>query len=135
VVVVRIPQEVRDAIFRHAAEHYPEECCGILLGDPGERRVVMAVAGRNTAEERRHRYVIEPLDILRADNAGREKGLEIIGFYHSHPDHPAAPSRTDLELAWPDYVYVIAAVTAAGGGELRAWELAAAGSMEEIRVR
>jgi proteasome lid subunit RPN8/RPN11 len=135
-VVVRIPQDVRDAIFRHAAAHYPEECCGILLGDPAERRVVMAFAAGNTAEERRRRYVIEPLDIVRADKLGREKGLEIIGFYHSHPDHPAAPSRTDHELAWPDYMYVIAGVTAGAPGELRAWQLVEAGApMEEVRVR
>jgi proteasome lid subunit RPN8/RPN11 len=134
--VLRIPQDVRDAIFRHAAESYPEECCGILLGELRERRAAMALPARNTAEERHHRYLIEPLAIVRADKLAQEKGLEIIGFYHSHPDHPAAPSRTDYELAWPDYVYLIAGMTAEGPGELRAWQLTGPGRpLEELRVR
>jgi proteasome lid subunit RPN8/RPN11 len=86
----------------HAREGYPFEVCGLLLraaaGDPG--RIVAARRMRNhEAEQPRVRYVIDPLEQLRADDEARADGLEIAGYYHSHPDHPARPSETDRRIA------------------------------------
>jgi proteasome lid subunit RPN8/RPN11 len=133
--MLQIPGHVRQQIAEHASAQYPEECCGILLGDPAQQHIALAIPAKNTAEERHHRYLIDPLDILRADKTARARRLDIIGFYHSHPDHPAIPSGTDLSLAWPDYIYVIQAVTASGAGDLRAWQLKAPGEpLQEIAV-
>jgi proteasome lid subunit RPN8/RPN11 len=100
-------------IRRHVESTYPEEACGVLVGrDWGDRRTVERVhALANASRELRTRaYQIAPEDFLLVDKEARETGLEVVGFYHSHPDHPPAPSRADRETAWPYYVYLIAAV-------------------------
>src|SRR5262249_55680066 len=97
--------------------------------------ILQAVRAPNTApaDQRRRRYVIDPLDILRADAAGRSQNLDIVGFYHSHPGHPAFPSQTDLDLSWPDYVYLIASIIPPQPVEFRAWRLTQAiPPMQEI---
>jgi proteasome lid subunit RPN8/RPN11 len=110
-------------IEEHAARAYPEECCGLLVGARKagiEVHDVQAAANLNQ-ERARDRYQLDPREIHRADVASEKEGFEVIGFYHSHPDHPAAPSPTDAELAWPGYVYLISSVSARGAGETRAW--------------
>jgi proteasome lid subunit RPN8/RPN11 len=137
-VAVHIPIEVRSQIEAHARDTYPEECCGILLGTFGGVGVVrQMVRAENTAdaETRAKRYLIDPRAILEADKIGRAADLEIVGFYHSHPDHPAVPSQTDLSQAWPDYVYVIVERRNDGPGELRAWQLTEDRAMSEIPIR
>jgi len=119
--------KIRQQIQAHAAQAFPEECCGVLLGvrDKGILAIQQAIPAPNTApaESRATRYVIDPRDILQADKVASRDHLDIVGFYHSHPDHPAVPSKTDLALSWPDYVYLIASVGGAGQAELRAWQL------------
>src|SRR5581483_12403261 len=102
--MLELPEEVKEAIFAHAREGYPHEVCGVLLGvmhgiAPGDRREArVAFRARNLNAERPHdRYLMDPADMNAADVAAREQGLEIVGFYHSHPDHPAVASKTDLE--------------------------------------
>jgi proteasome lid subunit RPN8/RPN11 len=122
----------KGAAESHARASYPQECCGILVGknDQDGVAIIQAIAADNVAavERQQDRYVIDPLAILRADRNARDKGMEIVGFYHSHPDHPAIPSATDSELAWPAYVYVIVRVESDRVAEIRAWRWPREGS-------
>lgn len=105
---------------------YPDEGCGVLIGRvDGERvEVVEATSGKNLNRERsRDRYLLDPADIVRADRDARARGLDIVGFWHSHPDHPARPSQFDTDHAWPDYVYLIVNTTADGAGDLNGFTL------------
>ena len=122
---MRIAAAASDALRRLAAASYPVEGCGVLLGRFGaEPSVVEAMPGRNLVTERaRDRYELDPLDILAAERGARERGLDVVGFWHTHPDHPARPSGFDTERAWPDYVYAICSVTAEGVADLRWWRL------------
>lgn len=107
---------------------YPEECCGALVGAvaaAGERVVARALPiGNIRRTERRTRYLIGPEEYRAADAAARAAGLEVVGFYHSHPDHPAVPSAFDREHAWPWYAYVIVPVARGRAGRARCWQLA-----------
>jgi proteasome lid subunit RPN8/RPN11/molybdopterin converting factor small subunit len=108
---------------RHAQQAYPAECCGILVGARGDPMRVSSVqaAENGHASHGRDRYQIAPRDILRVERAAQDEGRQVIGFYHSHPDHPATPSATDAAQAWPEYVYVIASVEAGRSKEITAW--------------
>ena len=113
-------------IHDHAKETYPEECAGALVGvDTGEIKLVVDVwRAENTHEEdRARRFLIEPLQIKEFEERARERDMDVLGFYHSHPDHPAEPSEYDRERAWPYYSYVIAAVGEGGVEGLRSWVL------------
>jgi proteasome lid subunit RPN8/RPN11 len=114
-------------IQQHGEAAFPHECCGFLLGRIDEnRRVVVQTrrAPNHRADSPQNRYQISPQDYMQTDREARQAGLEIIGFYHSHPDHPARPSQFDLENAWPAYVYVITSVNAGKAEEMTAWILA-----------
>ena len=114
----------RAELERLAAESYPVEGCGVMIGSLTEARVVRVVRGRNLVTDRAHdRYELDPGDIVAAERAARAEGLDVVGFWHTHPDHPARPSRFDTERAWLDYVYVICTTTAQGVGDVRAWRL------------
>jgi proteasome lid subunit RPN8/RPN11 len=122
-------ESVLDDIRRHGADAYPEEGCGFLLGsvtDDGENRVTAVRPATNRQDERRtHRYQLTPDDYRKADAAAQEQGLDVVGVYHSHPDHPARPSETDLaEATFPGYTYVIVSVHDGTPDELTAWTLA-----------
>jgi proteasome lid subunit RPN8/RPN11 len=105
---VKILQAALDEVHRHAAEGYPYEICGLLLGPPGGDRVTEARRARNTVTDRAHdRYEIDPRDQLRIQREADEVGLDVVGYYHSHPDHPARASITDAERSWAGPVYVI----------------------------
>lgn len=108
------PPEVLEAVWRHAEQSYPYECCGLLLGrfQDGRRQVAAAERMRNVnTASPRTRYDLDPREHLAAQRSARARGLEIIGFYHSHPDHPAQPSQYDLEhAAWPGYSYLIVSI-------------------------
>ena len=121
-----------DAAIRElAAGAYPDEGCGVLLGRVanGSADVVEATHGRNLNTERsRDRYVLDPADIVLADREARRRGLDIVGFWHSHPDHPARPSQFDTDHAWMDYVYIIVNTTACGTGDLNGFTLTGEGA-------
>ncbi|HVA20858.1 MAG TPA: M67 family metallopeptidase [Candidatus Micrarchaeia archaeon] len=113
-------------LWRLAAAAYPEEGCGVLVGAAAGdvTRVTVVVEGRNLVQERRlDRYELDPADILRADRLARQRGLEVVGFYHTHPDHPARPSPFDTERAWPGYHYVVIAVERGRVAAATAWVL------------
>lgn len=124
---LRIPEALLHAIRRHATEAYPEECCGVLLGtaDDGEHRIHELIAARNEHEaaNRHNRYLIPPETVLEAHKRARDQELDVVGYYHSHPDHPAEPSEFDREHAWPATSYVIVSVRNGEAQELRSWRL------------
>ena len=116
-------------IRQHGADAYPEEGCGFLLGtvtDAGVNRVAAIRRATNRHPEwRTRRYQLTADDYREADAAAREQGLDVVGVYHSHPDHPAEPSETDLdEATFPGYTYVIVAVHDGTPEDLTAWTLA-----------
>lgn len=110
-------------IQRHTAENYPHEACGILLCHSENPQHICAVreANNTTAENPANRYLIDPLDFLAADQWAEKKDLDIHGFYHSHPDHPAVPSEHDRKLAWGGYLYLIVSIIKARSKDIRAW--------------
>lgn len=113
-------------IHSHAQETYPEECAGALVGiDSGDVKVVVDVwrADNTHEEDRGHRFLIEPLQVKVFEDRARERELDLLGFYHSHPDHPAEPSEYDREHAWPYYSYVITSVAAESINDTRCWVL------------
>ena len=114
----------RDQILSHLEQAYPDEGCGILVGRPGPqaRRVARIEPVDNRAgSDRARRYVIDPEAFLVVEKRARLEGLEVLGFYHSHPDHAAEPSATDRAEAFPHYDYVIAAVRSGRVEDLRVW--------------
>jgi proteasome lid subunit RPN8/RPN11 len=126
-VSLRVRARELEQIHAHLTRVYPEEGCGVMLGrESGDAREVERVmAFENRREDSRHnRYTISPEQFLQAERAGREGGLDVLGFFHSHPDHPPRPSAFDLENAWPYYSYMIVSVARGTVTETRAWRLA-----------
>jgi len=114
--------EVVEAIRRHARETYPHECCGALIGR--DNAALEALALPNTTEEGpRRRFLVRPADYRAAERRARDRGAELLGFYHSHPDHPARPSQYDLDHAWPVFAYVIVSVRQGEPGDMTSWRL------------
>jgi proteasome lid subunit RPN8/RPN11 len=112
--MLKLNEQVYDAIRRHGEETYPYECCGVLLGRSadGINEVEQSVrAGNTRTDSARNRYQIAPQELVQIQRQGRERGLDIVGFYHSHPDHPAQWSKTDFaEAHWIGCSYVITSV-------------------------
>ncbi len=124
-VTLRLSAGLVDEIRRAGEQAYPAECCGVLAGRPGEvKEVVKLVPVTNQRTDDPHRYLIAPDDLRRIETELRASGLEVLGCYHSHPDHPAAPSAFDIDQAWPWYSYIIVRVDGAGAAELTSWVLA-----------
>jgi proteasome lid subunit RPN8/RPN11 len=117
-----------DSLRRHGEETYPHECCGALLGsmdDDGTRTVTSTARCGNTRTDSAHnRYNIDPRELVRIQREGRQRGEDIIGFYHSHPDHPAQWSPTDLaEAHWLGCSYVITSVERGKAAVTKSFEL------------
>ncbi len=112
--MVKLKRSEYDEIRRHGEQTYPHECCGILLGnvDGDVRTVQAAVRCNNTRTDSPHdRYDIDPRELIQAQRQARELGIDVVGFYHSHPDHPALWSQTDFDHAhWIGCSYVITSV-------------------------
>ncbi len=123
-------------LVRHLEAHYPREACGVFLGIKGEPdRVtgIRAIANLNT--ERAHdRYEMDPAGLLAAEKEARGLGVAVIGVWHSHPDHPARPSPTDLERAWPAYAYLIASIREGRAAEWTCWTLNGDGTAFEPMI-
>jgi proteasome lid subunit RPN8/RPN11 len=113
---------VAGAIRRHGEETYPHECCGALVGKSGSADAIVALP--NTTEEGpRRRFLVRPSDYRLAEQRAGDLGSELLGFYHSHPDHPARPSQYDLDHAWPTFAYVIVSVAAGAAADMTVWWL------------
>jgi proteasome lid subunit RPN8/RPN11 len=128
--MLRLGQSHYDALRQHGEETYPQECCGVLLGridgaDDRTRLVTsIARAGNTRTDSPQNRYNIDPRELVRIQRAAREREEDIIGFYHSHPDHPARWSETDLaEAHWFGCSYVITSVEKGRAGRTNSFEL------------
>ncbi|CAN5637741.1 M67 family metallopeptidase [soil metagenome] len=124
---VVLTSDQRAAIDRHAEATYPDECCGIMLGRQVDRQRVIErlieIANEWDSEERRRRFLITDRQYMQAEKQARQAGLDLLGFYHSHPDAPARPSEFDREHAWPFYSYLIAGVADGKTVDLTGWQL------------
>jgi proteasome lid subunit RPN8/RPN11 len=121
-MALRLRQAVDDAIRAHGIEAYPNECCGALLGRDG--LVSEAFSLPNTTEEGpRRRFLVRPQDYRDAEAKASELGLDLLGFYHTHPDHPSRPSQYDLDHAWPFFSYVILSVHSGVPQDMTSWRL------------
>lgn len=129
--MIVIGNHLIEEIRRRAQQSYPNECVGALVGHGnggnggGARYVVdvLPLDNRRGDEAARRRYLVSAEDYRALERRGQERGLDVIGFWHSHPDHPAEPSEYDRKNALPWYSYVIVAVRAGGAGEIRCWQL------------
>ena len=130
-MVLRLGNEHLWDIRAHAESTYPDECCGLLLGKIAQdsKTLVEVIATENvwsaeTAENfQRSHYAIAPEIMLKAQKSARDRQLNIIGIYHSHPDHPAIPSECDRVYAWYEYSYIIVSVQQGKASDLKSWSL------------
>jgi proteasome lid subunit RPN8/RPN11 len=124
---VRIAARLIDEIRAHAERHYPEEGAGLLLGSlEGDERTVRSVLPLDNSfepPERGRRYQIDPSDMLKAEQLADQRGMSVVGVFHSHPDHPPTPSRFDEQWAVPWYSYLITTVHQGTAGKTRAWRM------------
>lgn len=126
-----LSDELAARIGAEGAAAYPNECCGILIGsdvgrgEAGQRVVDELQPGRNAfeADERYHRFSIDPVQQMKAERDSEAKGKVVLGFYHSHPDHPARPSEYDRQHAWPFYSYVIVSIAKGEVEDMTSWLL------------
>jgi proteasome lid subunit RPN8/RPN11 len=140
---LRLSTEIVAKIRAHGAETYPHECCGALLGrdaDGDASRQILALFPlvNRRDDSPRNRFSVASEDVRHAEKAAREKGLDVVGWYHSHPDHPARPSQYDRDHAWPWYSYIIIAVASGKPEDMTSWRLRDDRSefdAEEIAVR
>ena len=124
--VLRVPSHLAAKIQAHGMETYPHECCGAILGRDvdGSREVLGLLALANRRDDSpRNRFEVTPGDVQLADKTAAEQKLELIGWYHSHPDAPARPSEFDREHAWPWYSYIIVSVQSGMPREMNSWRL------------
>lgn len=126
-VNVQINRFEAEYILHHARSSYPEECCGFLLGQDYEVRKILRVIPAQNANQnsRENRYDIDPREFMQADEEAQRLRLELIGFYHSHPDAPARPSSFDREQAWAWYTYLILSVQRGKPGDICVWSMRA----------
>ncbi len=124
--MLKISTPCQSQLHSFITQGYPHETCGVLLGKQNNntREILQITQAKNLNEEKPEvRYDLDPKDLLKADNLAKENGWEIIGIWHSHPDHPAKPSETDRQGAWSNWSYVIVSVTQQGIEDTRSWLL------------
>ena len=126
-MILFIPQEILTRIHQHGEQAYPEEGAGLLLGETkgNEQQVSEIVSLTNEREEdaRRNRYQLSPQDYLMGEELAERMGLDVLGVFHSHPDHPNQPSEFDRQWAWPNFSYLITSVVQGVAVESRSWRL------------
>jgi proteasome lid subunit RPN8/RPN11 len=137
--MIRIEQPAWGVMLEHATRAYPRECCGILLGvetAEGEREVTVAIPCRNAYDgDQSDRFLIDPEDQFTADRRARADGLDVLGFFHSHPDHGMYFSQTDLKNSWPWYSNIVISIRKGEfdtAGAFRADEGQTAATPEEL---
>jgi proteasome lid subunit RPN8/RPN11 len=132
--ILLINKDAEAKIRAHGAETYPHECCGAMLGKDDVTGVVVGVESvrevsalfpliNRRDDSPRNRFSVTSEDVMDAEKAAREQGLDVVGWYHSHPDHPARPSDFDREHAWPWYSYVIVSVAQGKPEDMTSWRL------------
>jgi proteasome lid subunit RPN8/RPN11 len=126
--MIQLKNNHRNEIAAHGERDYPHECCGLLLGsftEEGVKAIAELYPISNAREEqaKRNRFLIRPEELMRGERYAETKELEVVGFYHSHPDHPAVPSQYDLDHAWPMFSYIVISVSAGAARDLRSWQM------------
>lgn len=137
---LKLSSAIADKIRRHGAETYPHECCGALLGRDATENAGTTSAGgvqlptreilalfplvNRRDDSPRNRFSVTPEDVRAAEKAAELQSLDVVGWYHSHPDHPACPSQYDREHAWPWYSYIIVSVANGKPEDMTSWRLA-----------
>ena len=125
--MIEIDAQHLTEIRKHGERDYPFECCGLMLGRfASDRKIVVEtypISNAREEEAKRNRFLIRPEELMRGEKYAREKGLDVIGFYHSHPDDRAVPSQYDLEHAWPTYSYIVVSVEKGRAVDLQSWEM------------
>lgn len=125
--MIYLTEEHIEQIEAHGEKTYPNECGGMLIGRfEDEKKTVVELFPMENAmaeNEQHNRVLITPKDVLRAERFARGKNLDVVGYYHSHPDHPARPSRFDLDHALPVWTYIIVSVEKGKAVDLRSWEM------------
>jgi proteasome lid subunit RPN8/RPN11 len=136
--ILRLSQELADKIRAHGAETYPHECCGALLGRDLDAPATPSSEGASLASREvtalfplvnrrddspRNRFSVTSEDVRDAEKVARQKGIDVVGWYHSHPDHPAKPSQFDQDHAWPWYSYIIVSVANGRPETMTSWRL------------
>jgi proteasome lid subunit RPN8/RPN11 len=136
--ILRLDQQLSDKIRAYGAETYPHECCGALLGRDLEAATTRSSDATSLASREvtalfplvnrrddspRNRFSVTSEDVRDAEKAAREKGIDVVGWYHSHPDHPAQPSQYDRDHAWPWYSYIIVSVANGRPATMTSWRL------------
>ncbi len=133
--MIVLDNDVQKIIVQHAVDTYPDECCGFLYGSEdsnGRRIITQAQVVKNVKEgDKRRRFEISPQDYIAAEKYAEEQQLELLGVYHSHPDHPAIPSEHDRAAAQPFFSYLIISVNNKEPGAIRSWRLNDDGQFEE----
>jgi proteasome lid subunit RPN8/RPN11 len=124
--MITIGEKQLTEIREHGVRDYPYECCGLLLGRFGATgkivRETYPISNAREESAKRNRFLITPEELLKGESYARTNDLEVVGFYHSHPDSPAVPSQYDLEHAWPTYSYIIVSTKADSANDLFSWE-------------
>ncbi len=138
VPILQLTQDLSDKIRAHGAETYPHECCGALLGRdldapttrssdgaalPSREVTALFPLVNRRDDSPRNRFAVTSDDVRDAEKAAREKGIDVVGWYHSHPDHPAKPSQFDQDHAWPWYSYIIVSVANGRPETMTSWRL------------
>ena len=125
--MIYLTEELIKQIERHGEATYPHECGGMLIGrfENNEKTILELLPMENAMDdaEKHNRVLITPRDVLRAERYAREKKLDVVGYYHSHPDHPAIPSQFDLDHALPVWSYIIVSVEQGTAVDVRSWEM------------
>ena len=126
--MITIVEQQLTEMRQHGERDYPFECCGLMLGrfeSNGHKVVVETYPISNAREEaaKRNRFLIRPEELMRGEKYARAKSLDVVGFYHSHPDEPAVPSKYDLDHAWPTYSYIVVSIEKRQAVDLRSWEM------------
>lgn len=134
---LNITEEVREFMRNHAEEIYNDECCGFLFGkdDDNSRKITLAQEVINSKEgDKRRRFKIDPIDYQKAEKYAFEHDLDLLGVYHSHPDHPARPSEHDLRQAVPFFSYIILSIMNGETADITSWQLNDNGEFEEEKI-
>src|SRR5713101_2590957 len=125
--MIQLTEQHLTEIRQHGERDYPYECCGLLIGKLADGRKVVIetypISNAREEEAKRNRFLIRPDELMRGEKHARDKGLDVVGFYHSHPDDQAVPSQYDLGHAWPTYSYIVLSVIEGHAAELRSWEM------------
>jgi proteasome lid subunit RPN8/RPN11 len=126
--LIELSQQHLNEIRKHGELDYPFECCGLLIGrfEPDGRKLGLEtypISNAREEEAKRNRFLIRPEELLQGERHARDRGLDVIGFYHSHPDCEAVPSQYDLDHAWPTYSYIIVSVNHEQAADLWSWEM------------